>query len=79
MATHTQCRSVAFAPNGLFVAVGIDGRGGKVEGSVFIVSLMEEQLRIVNRKQVRRSVCHRPACTYVAYACEQFLCGGAYG
>ena len=36
----------------LFVAVGIDGRGGKAEGSVFVVSLMEEQLRIVNRKQV---------------------------
>lgn len=44
--------SVAFAPNGLFAAVGVGSdppRPG--DGSVLIISLMEEALRIVTRKQ----------------------------
>jgi hypothetical protein len=43
---------VDFAPNGLFLAVGVGG-GTPKDGSVLVVSLMEEALRITQRKQVR--------------------------
>jgi microtubule-associated protein-like 6 len=47
-------RCVAFAPNGLFAAVGVGGEEGKprqADGSVLVVSLMESALRVVTRKQ----------------------------